>query len=311
MEPLERELLQIVLLIPNNPIKHTRLCTNCLHIWTCKITHLNTFSFVQSAVVTAVFVTCFLKHKILHSSNSVYLYASHPRHNSNYYPKQHYKICLHNGNSVSSVYWRKRNFILLGLFPTKEKLYNGNKLAVYMSPQSKILPAEWMLQQLRTPRAQQSVTACNILREDIGHANSWFWIDTSAQYRKHRVRRNPNIRHEERIKQTHKKMLPHPLFPPAPAMNISIVLFLFWRKFTVLCQFCWLQMAQQFCYRCVFFFMEWVYVLGSLFFKDEARFYLNGYISNQNLRMQSAETLHALQENSLYLTKVGVRFTVL
>jgi len=57
--------------------------------------------------------------------------------------------------------------------------------------------------------------------------------------------------------------------------------------------------------------MEWVYVLGSLFFKDEARFYLNGYISNQNLRMQSAETLHALQENSLYLTKVGVRFTVL
>jgi len=41
-----------------------------------------------------------------------------------------------------------------------------------MFPQSKILPVERMLQQLRTPRPQQFVTACNILQEDIGQSNS-------------------------------------------------------------------------------------------------------------------------------------------
>jgi len=112
------------------------------------------------------------------------------------------------------VCWRNWNFFLLGLFPTKEKLYSGNKLAIYMFPQSKILPVERMLQQLRTPRPQQFVTACNILQEDIGQSNSWVWIDTSAQYRMHRVRRNPNIRHEEGVKQIYKKLLPHPLSLP-------------------------------------------------------------------------------------------------
>jgi len=81
--------LQVVLLMSNKPIKHRRLYTNCLHNRTCKITHLNVFSFVQSAVITTVFVTRFLKHKILHSAKSVYLCSSHPGHNRNYYPKQY------------------------------------------------------------------------------------------------------------------------------------------------------------------------------------------------------------------------------
>lgn len=89
MEPLQRELPQIVLLMSNNPIKHIRLYTNYLHSRVCKITHLNAFSFVQSPVVTAVFVTRFLKHKTLRPSDNVYFCASHPRHNSNDYPKQH------------------------------------------------------------------------------------------------------------------------------------------------------------------------------------------------------------------------------
>lgn len=54
----------------------------------------------------------------------------------------------------------------------KEKLYRGNKPAVYISPLSKILPVEIMLQQPRTYRSQQFVTACNMLQADIGHANA-------------------------------------------------------------------------------------------------------------------------------------------
>jgi len=54
-------------------------------------------------------------------------------------------------------------------------------------------------------------------------------------------------------------------------------------------------------------FEEWVFVLGSFVFKDEARFLLNGYISNQN---RNAENPHVLHENPLYLTKVDVRCTV-
>jgi len=82
----------------------------------------------------------------------------------------------------------------------KEKLYRGNKPAVYISPLSKILPVEIMLQQPRTYRSQQFVTACNMLQADIGHANAWVGIDTSAQYGMYRARRNPNIRHEEGMK---------------------------------------------------------------------------------------------------------------
>lgn len=50
--------------------------------------------------------------------------------------------------------------------------------------------------------------------------------------------------------------------------------------------------------------------VGNLFFKDEARFRLNGYISNQNHRIRSAENPHALHENPLNLTKVGFRCRV-
>lgn len=75
-------------------------------------------------------------------------------------------------------------------------------------------------------------------------------------------------------------------------MDTSIIWLFVWRKFGVFCQFCWLQVAQKFCNRHVFYIEE-VYVLGNLFFKDEAWFHLNGYIDNENHRTRSAENPHA------------------
>jgi hypothetical protein len=58
------------------------------------------------------------------------------------------------------------------------------------------------------------------------------------------------------------------------------------------------------------FSQEGVYVFVNLFFMGEALSYLSGYINSQNDRIQCAENAHALQENPLHLSKMGVWCTV-
>jgi hypothetical protein len=62
----------------------------------------------------------------------------------------------------------------------------------------------------------------------------------------------------------------------------------------------------QYCRWFAHFIREGVDILDEVFYSDEARFHLSGYVNSQNSRIWSDENPHTFHERPLHSVKVGI-----